>query len=134
MALVGEGQRPSTMQITWRAARLPLLLLMAIALWGIFVFRTLPDPAPGLLDFTQYWDAGTAISHHDSPYPASARRNSSAPYIMPPFFALMMVPLAMLPLPLANLAWYVLTLALLFASCAMTALLVRDLDPTAVSP
>ena len=69
-------------------------------------------------DFWTFWDAGRAILHGRSPYPAlqslpHQATRTFAPFVYPPVAAVMFAPLALLPYAVAELLFLVLSLAAL---------------------
>lgn len=84
-------------------------------------------PIPAQLDFATYYLAAQALSAGQSPYvPASldvlANRQGGIPhvaYLYPPAFAVLLVPLALLPFPAANALWFGLNLACYLAGVAL---------------
>lgn len=109
---------------------LPALLLLAAIGWSLLAYRAFPTSDRLLLDFTQYYDAGRALLTNTSPYRPEARQYSPAPFLLPPIFAMAVMPLAALPVAWANGIWFVLSLAFLALGCAGVVLLASDPHPT----
>lgn len=93
----------------------PLLLLLWIALWGFYLYRTGAQVWPFLFrsegDFGSYHAAAMAIARGESPYLPK--------YIYPPVFAVILTPLAALPLATARVIWYLVSQACLLGSAGL---------------
>jgi hypothetical protein len=93
-----------------RAVELFLLGVVPAVLLGILVF----DLASGYhtFDFHAFWQAGRAVLHGRSPYPASlpavAHRTTFRPFVYPAPAAVAMVPFAVLPLVVADTLFFLL--------------------------
>jgi Glycosyltransferase family 87 len=104
-----------------------LLPLLWIALWGYYLYRTGVQVWPFLFqsegDFGSYHAAAMAVARGESPYLPK--------YIYPPVLAVVLAPLAALPLATARVIWYLVSQACLLGSAG---LLVRRLGggPAAV--
>jgi hypothetical protein len=92
-------------------------IALAITGWAFFVRATWPAPDRLMLDFTQYYDAGRALLQQASPYHPEARQYSTAAFLLPPIYAIAMMPLAALPVYTANMIWFVLSLGFLLIGC-----------------
>jgi hypothetical protein len=101
---------------TWLAG--VALVVCAVAVWAVLVWRVAPRPAHRLIDFTQYYDAASAVALGESPYRPEARRHSPAAFLMPPVFAQALRPLAWFSVDVANRIWFALTLVCLLVVCA----------------
>jgi hypothetical protein len=73
-------------------------------------------------DFTSYLLSAKALWHGDNPYKTDTPYN----YMYPLFLAFLLGPLAVLPYGLANLVWFVLSIASLFLVCQMLWTLAAD--------
>ena len=105
-----------------------LLGIFALCLWLFFILRTVPSGANLMIDFTQYYDASRALLNDTSPYHASVRENSPAAYLLPPIFAIVIMPWASASqVETANVAWYFLSMAFLAAGCAAVLVLTNRL-------
>jgi len=113
-----------------RARRLKLWLAGATILFFTFfawitLFRAGPYGAPGhqwgspahRTDFTVYRDAAAAVLHGQDPY--AIRNVRGWAYVYPPPYSIVMVPFALLPLPLSVLAWYFVCAALTVSAVSM---------------
>src|SRR5690349_14813205 len=87
-----------------------VLACVAVFGWGLLVYSAFPFGGRLMLDFTQYYDAGRALLHNASPYRPEARQHSTAAFLLPPIFAMFIMPLAALPVETANIAWFLLSL------------------------
>ena len=103
-----ELQRARTLKL-WLAGT--TILFFAFFAW-ITLFRAGPYGAPGhqwgspahRTDFTVYRDAAAAVLHGQDPY--AIRNVRGWAYVYPPPFSIVMVPFALLPVPVSVLAWY----------------------------
>ena len=101
------------------------ILLFAFFAW-ITLFRAGPYGAPGhqwgspahRTDFTVYRDAAAAVLHGQDPY--VIRNSRGWAYVYPPPYSIVMVPFALLPLPVSVLAWYFLCAALTVSAVIMS--------------
>jgi hypothetical protein len=106
----------------WLAA--VTILLFAFFAW-ITLFRAGPYGSPGhqwgspahRTDFTVYRDAAAAVLHGQDPYVIQNVRGWN--YVYPPPFSIVMVPFALLPLPVSVLAWYFVCAALTVSAVSM---------------
>jgi hypothetical protein len=106
----------------WLAA--VTILLFAFFAW-ITLFRAGPYGSPGhqwgspahRTDFTVYRDAAAAVLHGQDPYVIHNVRGWN--YVYPPPFSIVMVPFALLPLPVSVLAWYFVCAALTVSAVSM---------------
>lgn len=116
-----EIERARTLKL-WLAA--VTILLFAFFAW-ITLFRAGPYGAPGhqwgspahRTDFTVYRDAAAAVLHGQDPYLIQNVRGWN--YVYPPPFSIVMVPFALLPLPVSVLAWYFVCAALTVSAVSM---------------
>jgi hypothetical protein len=65
-------------------------------------------------DFSVYYTAARAVLEGVDPY--AIEGPTGRPFVYPPGFAVLLLPLALLPFPLAAVLWSVLSLAAIFAS------------------
>lgn len=87
------------------------ILFFAFFAW-ITLFRAGPYGPPGhqwgspahRTDFTVYRDAAAAALHGQDPY--AIRNVRGWAYVYPPPYSILMIPFALLPLPVSVLAWY----------------------------
>jgi hypothetical protein len=116
-----EEDRARTLKL-WLAGT--TILLFAFFAW-ITLFRAGPYGAPGhqwgspahRTDFTVYRDAAAAVLHGQDPYVIRNVRGWA--YVYPPPYSIVMVPFALLPLPVSVLAWYFVCAALTISAVAM---------------
>jgi Glycosyltransferase family 87 len=116
-----EDERARTLKL-WLAA--VTILLFAFFAW-ITLFRAGPYGAPGhqwgspahRTDFTVYRDAAAAVLHGQDPYVIQNARGWN--YVYPPPFSIVMVPFALLPVPVSVLAWYFVCAALTVSAVNM---------------
>ena len=116
-----EIERARTLKL-WLAA--VTIVLFAFFAW-ITLFRAGPYGAPGhqwgspahRTDFTVYRDAAAAVLHGQDPYVIQNVRGWN--YVYPPPFSIVMVPFALLPLPVSVLAWYFVCAALTVSAVSM---------------
>jgi hypothetical protein len=116
-----EVDRARTLKL-WLAGT--TILLFAFFAW-ITLFRAGPYGAPGhqwgspahRTDFTVYRDAAAAVLHGQDPYVIRNVRGWA--YVYPPPYSIVMVPFALLPLPVSVLAWYFVCAALTISAVAM---------------
>jgi hypothetical protein len=113
-----------------RARALKLWLAGATILFFTFfawitLFRAGPYGAPGhqwgspahRTDFTVYRDAAVAVLHGQDPY--AIRNVRGWAYVYPPPYSIVMVPFALLPLPVSVLAWYFVCAGLTVSAVSM---------------
>ena len=101
------------------------ILLFAFFAW-ITLFRAGPYGAPGhqwgspahRTDFTVYRDAAAAVLHGQDPY--AIRNVRGWAYVYPPPYSIVMVPFALLPLPISVLAWYLVCAGLTVSAVSMS--------------
>lgn len=111
----------------YRRLRQPLLLL---AVAGLFLFAAWRLTQPDILqwdDTVEYWAAGRLNAAGQNPYdPAlllqlewEAGRPLEDPLMMwnPPWLLALVMPLGLLPYPLARALWFLLHLGILFLAC-----------------
>src|SRR4030095_7027250 len=117
-----------------KTARVTLILLAIVTLLsGIyFAGRSGREPQAYSNDFNVYYHAaGEGIAARD-PYLRSM--GDWTPYIYPPLLAELMVPLALLPLPVAAYLWFLVSAASMAAAAWMSARLAtqnRELESPA---
>ncbi|MDR0458449.1 MAG: glycosyltransferase 87 family protein, partial [Burkholderiaceae bacterium] len=99
------------------------LVLCIIILGVITVYRAAFD-AIERTDYTVYVAAGRALLEHRDIYLVQNGRGWR--YVYPPPFAILLTPLARMPLALGALLWYLLTVAAIGASAIMSAALLGD--------
>ena len=113
-----------------RARSLKLWLAGATILFFTFfawitLFRAGPYGAPGhqwgspahRTDFTVYRDAAAAVLHGQDPY--AIRNVRGWAYVYPPPYSIVMVPFALLALPVSVLAWYFVCAGLTVSAISM---------------
>jgi hypothetical protein len=121
------------MDIVKRFAALTALVLCAVLAWaGLAAFTPALPSAPA--DFYTLYSSVVAVSRGISPYDHAAVAQiqqaelgwdadglgvPSLPYFYPPWYALLALPLAILPFRTAALAWFVISFLLLMASCLL---------------
>ncbi|MCE5302947.1 MAG: DUF2029 domain-containing protein [Planctomycetaceae bacterium] len=89
-------------------------LAILAALLAVLLLQTYRQAnRPEGYDLTSYLLSADALWHGDNPYQTDTRY----PYIYPLFFAMTMIPLAMVPYGLANFVWFALSATGLIASC-----------------
>jgi len=101
------------------------ILLFAFFAW-ITLFRAGPYGAPGhqwgspahRTDFTVYRDAAEAVLHGQDPY--IIRNVRGWAYVYPPPYSIVMIPFALLPLPVSVLAWYFVCAGLTISAVSMS--------------
>jgi hypothetical protein len=117
-----EVHRVRTLKL-WLAGT--TILLFAFFAW-ITLFRAGPYGAPGhqwgspahRTDFTVYRDAAAAVLHGQDPY--AIRNVRGWAYVYPPPYSIVMVPFALLPLPVSVLAWYLVCAGLTVSAVSMS--------------
>jgi len=116
-----EVDRVRTLKL-WLAGA--TILFFAFFAW-ITLFRAGPYGIPGhqwgspahRTDFTVYRDAAAAVLHGQDPY--AIRNVRGWAYVYPPPYSIVMVPFALLPLPVSVLAWYFVCAGLTISSVSM---------------
>ncbi len=106
-------------------------LLFAFFAW-ITLFRAGPYGAPGhqwgspahRTDFTVYRGAAAAVLHGQDPYVIRNVRGWA--YVYPPPYSIVMVPFALLPLPISVLAWYFVCAGLTISAVGMSGRLAAE--------
>ncbi len=103
----------------------PLIVIGLIA-WFVLFWTPPAGHAGPLADFMVFRDAGSAVVHGHSPYvaPVRALLAQNDRFVYPAPMALLFVPFALLPLLVAKLVYFALSLAAIFG--ALRALDVRD--------
>lgn len=102
-------------------AHLLLALLIIIILTGgiYFASRSGSDPQIYTNDFNVYYYAARQVIAGRDPYQDSLR--PSTPYLYPPLLSEAIIPLALLPLPLAAYLWYLASAASILSAAWMAA-------------
>jgi alpha-1,2-mannosyltransferase len=93
--------RVSPARLTWFASIVFCGVLPAIALVALFVATVQDDTVA--IDFRQFYVAGEAIAHGESPYSESDPALWGGPYPYPPLPAQLVMPLIVLPFQVAGL-------------------------------
>jgi alpha-1,2-mannosyltransferase len=103
----------------------PLIVVGAIT-WFVLFWTPPAGHAGPLADFMVFRDAGSAVLHGHSPYvaPVRALLAENDRFVYPAPMALLFAPFALLPLLVAKLVYFTLSLAAIFG--ALRALDVRD--------
>jgi hypothetical protein len=100
------------------AATVALLILIFAA--GVYVARRSgTDYRAYGNDFSVYYFASTELMSGRDPYQNSL--GPSTPYLYPPLLAELLIPLALLPLPIAAYLWFLISTTALIAALAMSA-------------
>ena len=100
-----------------------VLALCIIVLGALAVYRAAFNSIERT-DYTVYIAAGRALLDHQDIYLAQSVRGWR--YVYPPPFAILLVPLAQMPLAWGAVLWYLLTVAAIGASVVMPAALLGD--------
>ena len=103
--MVRAGARPAVPRV-W-----VLVALAAVILVGVLAVRKQLRDAN---DFPIYWNAARALLAGRSPYEVGTGLHG---YVYLPWFAVAIVPLAMLPLPAAAWCWYALNIVFIVYAC-----------------
>jgi hypothetical protein len=106
------------------ATRILLAVLLLAAVVGVGIASVSKQLRTGS-DFPIYYHAARALLEGRSPYDVSSGLHG---YVYLPFFALLLAPLALLPLPAASFLWYLASLAFAAASTAIAIRVVRGGD------
>lgn len=117
-------------QSTRRAvARFVLILLVGCVLASgvYFARRSGTDPQVYSNDFNVYYCAAREVVAGRDPYQRSL--GEWTPYIYPPLLAELLVPLAVLPLPLAAYIWFLINAVSIVAAAWMSAMLATERVP-----
>ncbi|HEX8091423.1 MAG TPA: glycosyltransferase family 87 protein, partial [Blastocatellia bacterium] len=103
------------------AAHLSVALMAVIILAGgiYFASRSGSNPLIYTNDFNVYYHAAREVMAGRDPYQDSLR--PSTPYLYPPLLSEVILPLALLPLPVAAYAWYLLSAASILSAAWMGA-------------
>jgi alpha-1,2-mannosyltransferase len=97
-----------------------ILLTVALLLGGIyFAQKSGSDPAAYSNDFNVYYFAAREVAAGRDPYQNSL--GAWTTYLYPPLLAEALVPLAMLPLPVAAFLWFLISAASIIAAAWMSA-------------
>jgi hypothetical protein len=117
------AQRPPVPLL--RVAATAFLLVVAVGISGLAIAAGFG--AHSYSDFHIFWDAGRAVLHGHDPYPAASpgALHGQNQFVYPAPAALVMVPFALLPLPVAATAFLLLSILALAASLHLLG--VRDL-------
>jgi len=124
MASMGKGFLQRMRQVPPLDLAL-LLILGGVLIPGPFIAFTDLVPLPLQLDFTAYYLAAQAMLRGQSPYDFAVLRALAAEYgdfqvvayLYPPTFAVILRPLALLSLPVANGVWFALNVLWLVIAC-----------------
>ena len=103
--------------------RTAVAVIAASVLVGGLYFASLSGTSPEIYgnDFSVYYHAAREVISGRDPYQRSL--GDWTPYIYPPLFAELLVPLALLPLPVAAYAWFLISAAsIAFTACASAGL------------
>ena len=96
-----------------------LLLLLLVLLAGLyFASRSGADPNRYGNDFNVYYFAAREVRDGRTPYDDSL--GDWTPYLYPPLLAELLVPMTLLPLPVAAYLWFLLNAASLFLDLYMS--------------
>ena len=100
---------------------LPLALLIVAVLFGgiYFASRSGSDARVYTNDFNVYYHAAREVLAGRDPYQDSLR--PSTPYLYPPLLSELIVPLALLPLPVAAYVWYLMSVFSILSAAWMAA-------------
>jgi hypothetical protein len=94
---------------------LEVLVFAGLPLACCAFFAHLLIGSPQLFDFRTFWESGRAVLHGHSPYPSAlpsvATPATFRPFVYPVPAAVAMVPLAALPLAIAEALWVIASLA-----------------------
>jgi alpha-1,2-mannosyltransferase len=105
---------------THRRKVVPILLAVALLLGGIyFATKSGTDPEVYSNDFNVYYYAAREVAAGRDPYQNSL--GSWTTYLYPPLLAETLVPLALLPLPVAAYIWFLISAASVAAAARMSA-------------
>jgi len=106
-----------------KISRIHLLiaLLIVAALFGgvYFASRSGSDPLVYTNDFNVYYHAASEVLAGRDPYQDSLR--PSTPYLYPPLLSELIIPLALLPLPVAAYIWYLVSMISVLGAAWMAA-------------
>src|SRR5258706_4836588 len=112
---MADAPAPRVRAIAWiesHAARKLWTVLAALALLGTAVVAVHKQLRDGN-DFPIYWQAARDLLAGRSPYDVGSGLHG---YVYLPWFALLLGPLAMLPLPVAATCWYVANVCFLWSA------------------
>ncbi|HWC76455.1 MAG TPA: glycosyltransferase family 87 protein, partial [Blastocatellia bacterium] len=103
-----------------RYARVVVLLLAIVVVLASFYFaqRSGVDPNAYGNDFSVYFFAASEVIHGRDPYQNSL--GAWTPYLYPPLLAELLVPLALVPLPVAAYIWSLISIGSLVAAAWMS--------------
>lgn len=110
---------------SFRFSLAALILIVVVLLSGIyFAHRSGTDPNTYSNDFNVYFFAARELLQGHTPYENSL--GESTAYLYPPLLAELLMPLALLPLPVAAYLWFLISAAATFAALRMSSLLVEN--------
>lgn len=102
-----------------RKLRLTFLFIAVLGSGIFFARNSGPDPQKYANDFNVYYFASTEVIEGRDPYQNSL--GSWTPYLYPPLLAELLIPLALMPLPVAAFFWYLIGAASIAAAASMSA-------------
>jgi alpha-1,2-mannosyltransferase len=120
---IEADQVPRPVLSALRYAMLTALLVGSLASGFYFANRSGSDPLTYGNDFNVYYFASGEVIEGRDPY--ARRLGVWVPYLYPPLLAEAMIPLAMLPLPIAAYVWFLISVASLLVAGSMSAHLCR---------
>jgi Glycosyltransferase family 87 len=100
---------------------LALMIILILAGGIYFASRSGSDPRIYTNDFNVYYHAAREVMAGRDPYQDSLR--PSTPYLYPPLLSEVIIPLALLPLPVAAYVWYLASAASILGAAWMAATL-----------
>jgi hypothetical protein len=102
-----------------------IVLVLCVLLGGVyFASKSGTNAEVYSNDFNVYYHAGRQVLAGRDPYQNSL--GEWTPYLYPPLLAELLVPLAMLPLPIAAYVWFLISAASMFSAAVMSASLEGD--------
>jgi alpha-1,2-mannosyltransferase len=109
------------------------VLTLAVLVSGLYFARQSgANPEAYGNDFNVYYHAGREVVAGGDPYQHSL--GDWTPYIYPPLLAELIVPLALLPLPVAAYLWFLVNVASIVAAAWMSAMLANGKEPYSPTP
>jgi len=113
------------MNISKRTLIIIVITLVVLVLLGVYHDRR---TVWGSNDFDTYYFAARLVLSGDNLYTHEAFRTTLSPYLYLPFFAVLISPLALLPIRAAAFFWYIFNIAALIGSCyfSMRLLMTRE--------
>lgn len=108
----------------WPAMPLALLAVLVLVSGFYFAGRSGNDPLIYSNDFNVFYHAAREALAGRDPYQSSLA--GWTPYLYPPLLALLLTPLALLPLPVAAYVWFLINAASTIAAAWMSARFARD--------